>query len=179
LSATAVRWWADQHSVPTQPEPPFTFELEQVSHQPLLVSGAAANLRQRAYPGDAGLDLTLSHGLVLFDQHYTMAGTGVHVAIPEGYWGLITGRSSTWAKYRCDVRQAVIDSGYRGELMVGIENRSGQSVEFAAGTRLAQLVLLPIWPGEVVPVETLPDHERGHNGYGSSDDRTEQLPAVS
>jgi dUTP pyrophosphatase len=135
---------------------------------PMLVAGEAANLRTSSYPGDAGIDLRISEQVRLFAGQYSLVGTGVHVAIPEGYFGWITGRSSTWAKYRCDVRSAVIDSGYRGELMVGIENRGQEMIAFEPGYRLAQLVLLPVWDGGIVEVDDLPPAERGHNGYGSS-----------
>jgi dUTP pyrophosphatase len=135
---------------------------------PILVAGEAANLHTSSYPGDAGIDLRISEQVRLFAGQYSLVGTGVHVAIPDGYFGWITGRSSTWAKYRCDVRSAVIDSGYRGELMVGIENRGQEAITFEPGYRLAQLVLLPAWNGGVVEVEDLPPAERGHNGYGSS-----------
>jgi dUTP pyrophosphatase len=143
-------------------------KLELIKPPPMLVAGEAANLRTSSYPGDAGIDLRISEQVRLFAGQYSLVGTGVHVAIPEGYFGWITGRSSTWAKYRCDVRSAVIDSGYRGELMVGIENRGQEMIAFEPGYRLAQLVLLPVWDGGIVEVDDLPPAERGHNGYGSS-----------
>jgi dUTP pyrophosphatase len=146
----------------------YSSTIELVAPGPLLVAGAAANLRPGQYPGDAGIDLALSEEVTLYSGQYSMVGTGVHVAIPEGYFGWITGRSSTWRNHRVDVRTAVIDSGYRGELMVGLDNRSDISVTFGQGQRLAQLVLLPAWSGAVEAVDDLPPHDRGHNGYGSS-----------
>jgi len=148
--------------IPMVVEPP-TYEQPEMQ-----VAGAAANLQQGRYRGDAGLDLAITETVMLDPGQYSMVGTGVHVAIPHGYFGWITGRSSTWARHRCDVRSAIIDSGYRGELMVGIENRSNAPVTFEPGHRLAQLILLPTWSGELVEVPDLPAHERGHNGYGSS-----------
>jgi dUTP pyrophosphatase len=149
------------------PEEP-TAKLELIQPGPLLVAGAAANLQPGKYQGDAGLDLRISEPAYIEPGQYSLVSTGVHVAIPDGMFGLITGRSSTWANYRCDVRQAVIDHGYRGELMVGIENRSNTPVQFEAGDRLAQFVLLPAWTGQLEHVDDLPPAERGHNGYGSS-----------
>lgn len=131
-------------------------------------SGSEQTISRGKYEGDAGIDLALARDEGLAIGEYQLLPTGAHVAIPDGYFGLITGRSSTWAKYRCDVRHAVIDSGYRGELMIGIENRGLRHVMFEAGTRLAQMVLLPVWSGDIRPVDKLPDHERGENGYGSS-----------
>lgn len=120
------------------------------------------------YEGDAGIDLAIALEEPLPVGEYRLLPTGAHVAIPDGYFGLITGRSSTWAKHRCKVNIAIIDSGYRGELMVGIENRGNQAIVFEAGTRLAQLILLPAWGGKIEVTDQLPEHERGENGYGSS-----------
>jgi dUTP pyrophosphatase len=145
---------------------------------PFLVTGQAANASGGKYHGDAGIDLAISHECTLEPGEYRLVGTGVYGAIPEGFWGLITGRSSTWARYRCDVRQAVIDHGYRGELMLGIENRGQVSAHFQAGQRLGQIVILPVFEGGITHVNELPDHERGENGYGSSDFETTQVIEV-
>ncbi len=135
---------------------------------PLLVSGQAANLTAGRYEGDAGLDLAISAEAKIRPGEYTRASTGVHVAIPQGWYGQMAGRSSTWEKHRCWVRPAVIDAGYRGELMVGIENRGDQTVAFEQGTRLAQLILLPVFQGLVERVDQLPPADRGVAGYGST-----------
>jgi dUTP pyrophosphatase len=128
----------------------------------------AAKEPGRAYQDDAGLDLAIIEECVLPVGGYKLVRTGVRAAVPSGWWGMITGRSSTWAKYRCDVRMAVIDAGYRGELMIGIENRGSSSIRFEAGTRLAQYVLIPTFPGRVQQVDKLPAAHRGESGYGSS-----------
>lgn len=128
----------------------------------------SASLSKGKYPGDAGIDLVISEDVRIASGDYKLVPTGISVAIPEGYFGWITGRSSTWANYRCDVRTAIIDSGYRGELMMGIENRGAHSVGFPAGARLGQMVLLPTWQGDLTYSDTLPESDRGTNGYGSS-----------
>lgn len=153
---------------PTQLFSPALLINEDPSMQVRHTEAAKTQLARGKYEGDAGIDLSLAHDLLLQPGDYALAPTGVHVAIPEGYFGLIIGRSSTWAKHQCDVRQAVIDSGYRGELMIGIQNQGFNAAGFEAGVRLAQLVLLPVWGGKIEPVEVLPDHERGEAGYGSS-----------
>lgn len=139
-----------------------------VTSAPLLVSGEAANLRPGKYRGDAGIDLAISHAVTLEPGEYRFLSTGVHVAIPDGFFGWVTGRSSTWRDFRCSVVTGIIDSGYRGELMLGIRNEGDTTVDWLPGTRLGQLVLLPSWAGTIEQVSTLPDHERGLNGYGSS-----------
>lgn len=133
----------------------------------LLARGAAANLQPGKYQGDAGIDLAINEEVTLMCGQYKMVGTGVHVAVPDGYFGLITARSSTWAKFRVRVVQGVIDSGYRGELMVGLE-ATREPVTFEKGMRLAQFILLPTFGGKVEWVDELPEHERGEAGYGSS-----------
>lgn len=143
--------------------------LEVAAPPALLVSDdGAANLQPGKYQGDAGIDLAISESCLLEPGEFQYLPTGVHVAIPDGYFGWITGRSSTWRDYRCSVVTGVIDSGYRGELKIGLRNEDIEVVTFSAGTRLGQLILLPVFGGGIELVETLPDHERGTNGYGSS-----------
>lgn len=143
-----------------------------VSMQPLLVEDnekvSAANLRPGQYSGDAGIDLATSDTETLAAGEFRYLSTGVHVAIPDGFFGWITGRSSTWRDYRCSVVTGVIDSGYRGELMIGLRNEGKEARSWPAGTRLGQLILLPVFAGQIQSVDELPEHERGLNGYGSS-----------
>lgn len=136
---------------------------------PLLVHrDGAANLQPGKYVGDAGIDLAISETTAVPAGDYALVNTGVTVAIPDGFFGWITGRSSTWARYRCNVRTAVIDSGYRGPLMLGIENHRPYAQTLTAGLRLGQLVLLPTFAGGIEVVNELPESERAENGYGSS-----------
>lgn len=127
-----------------------------------------ATAPSRAYSGDAGLDLAISVQMVVPARGYQLISTGIRAAVPEGYYGQMVGRSSTWSRLGLQVQHAVIDSGYRGELMIGVHNPSDQDVKLEAGTRLAQYILLPVFQGKAMQVATLPEHERGENGYGSS-----------
>lgn len=147
-------------------------ETEQIGGPPALLvrSDGATNLRRGAYQGDAGIDLAIAEDVRLYPGGYQLVSTGVHVAIPDGYFGWITGRSSAWSRFNLDVRTAIIDSGYRGELKLGVVSHSqtpGLSV-WTAGLRLGQLVVLPAYGGAIEVVDELPAHERGTNGYGSS-----------
>lgn len=126
-------------------------------------------LTQGKYEGDAGIDLAIAEDISLAPTEYALVGTGAHVAIPQGWFGWITGRSSTWVKHHVDVRTGIIDSGYRGELKVGLHNLSQDTpVKFEAGTRLGQMILLPTFPGGLQAVDELPVSQRGLAGYGSS-----------
>lgn len=152
-----------------RPCPPIATTLEVAAPSPLLVqTEGAANLRPGKYKGDAGIDLATVEAETLEPGEFRYLSTGVHVAVPDGFFGWITGRSSTWRDYRCSVVTGVIDSGYRGELMIGLRNESGQPRSWEPGTRLGQLILLPAFAGTIEQVEGLPEHERGLNGYGSS-----------
>ncbi len=150
----------------------------------LVQRGPDSHPLTRAYQGDAGLDLSVAGGHDVRPFEYAMLPTGIRAAIPDGYWGMITGRSSAWFKHRIEVKQAVIDSGYRGELMIGMtwkpEPRSGypDKLRIPPGMRLAQYVLLPVFGGQVTEVDELPGSERGEQGYGSSGGHGEAPPTT-
>lgn len=175
-TAETFRTWVDESAfvqgyLPQRKENPclpIVSTLEVAEPPALLVSGQAANLSRGKYKGDAGIDLALSEQATLEPGEFAYLSTGVHVAIPDGYFAWLTGRSSTWRDSRCSVLTSIIDSGYRGEMKVGVRNESGQPQTFEAGTRLGQLILLPTYGGEIEHVNELPEADRGHNGYGSS-----------
>lgn len=130
----------------------------------------AANPMTRAYPTDAGFDLATLENVRLQRGVRTSLRTGVHAPPPDGWWGLLKARSSTGPKYRITVHEAVIDAGYQGELMVAVTlDHTGLShFDVDAGTRLAQYILLPAFPGKLQEVFEFAPTSRGTNGYGSS-----------
>jgi dUTP pyrophosphatase len=130
-----------------------------------------AVLPERAYAGDAGLDLTACEEHELAPGERAVVGTGLAVAIPAGYAGFVQPRSGLAAKHGISVVNApgLIDSGYRGEIRVVLLNtdpRESFSVE--PGMRIAQLIVLPVPELELVELEELPESERGARGFGSS-----------
>lgn len=131
---------------------------------------AAAKPLQRAYPTDAGFDLATLEGVRLERGVRTKLRTGVHAPPPDGWWGLIKARSSTAPKYQIEVHEAVIDAGYQGELIVAVTLvHTGLSFfNLGPGTRLAQYILIPSFPGKLRPVAEFAPSHRGTNGYGSS-----------
>lgn len=178
-AGATVYWPDDIDSLPSPDELVFALtqrprpnedEIKIGGPEPLPIVGEAANAQTGKYPGDAGIDLAINEDVVLAVGEYKFIPTGVRVAIPEGYFGWITGRSSTWSKYRCLVPPGtgIIDSGYRGELMIGLRNEGDTGIKFEKGMRLAQMILLPTWSGQIVQVDELPEADRGENGYGSS-----------
>jgi dUTP pyrophosphatase len=125
----------------------------------------------RAYAGDAGLDLAATERIELGPGERAVVPTGLAVAIPEGYAGFVQPRSGLASRHGITIvnTPGLVDSGYRGELMVVLHNTDrAEPFVVEAGMRIAQLVVLPIPEVELVEVEELPATERGARGFGSS-----------
>jgi dUTP pyrophosphatase len=130
-----------------------------------------ATVPERAYAGDAGLDLAACERVELAPGARAVVPTGLAVAIPEGYAGFVQPRSGLAARHGISVVNApgLIDAGYRGELRVVLLN-TDRSEPFAVepGMRIAQLVVLAVPALELVETNELPESERGVRGFGSS-----------
>ena len=125
----------------------------------------------RAYAGDAGLDLAACERTELAPGERAVVGTGLAVAIPDGYAGFVQPRSGLAARHGISVVNApgLIDSGYRGEVRVVLLNTDrAEPYIIEPGMRIAQLVVLPVPALELVEVDELPESERGVRGFGSS-----------
>ncbi len=132
-----------------------------------------ARLPDRAYEGDAGLDLAACEGFQLAPGERKLVSTGLSVAIPSGHAGFVQPRSGLAARHGITIVNApgLIDSGYRGELKVCLLNTDLEHTFTAqAGERVAQLVVLPVAALRPTEVEELPESERGERGFGSSKD---------
>jgi dUTP pyrophosphatase len=129
-----------------------------------------AVLPSRAYAGDAGLDLAAAEGAVLAPGERAVVGTGLAVAVPEGHAAFVQPRSGLAARHGITIVNApgLVDSGYRGEVMVVLLNTGDEPFAVEPGMRIAQLVVLPVAPAEPVEVDELPGTERGERGHGSS-----------
>lgn len=123
-----------------------------------------------AHEGDAGLDLRISREVTLGPGGRELVGTGVAVEIPPGCVGLVFPRSGLAAKRGITLSNAVgvIDSGYRGEIRVALLNVSDETAALDVGTRVAQMVVMPFVPCEVIAVDSLEQTERGEDGFGST-----------
>jgi dUTP pyrophosphatase len=142
-----------------------------VSELPVRRLRADATLPNRTYSGDAGLDLAASERHELGPGERAVVGTGIAVAIPDGFAGFVQPRSGLAARHGISVVNApgLIDSGYRGEIRVVLLN-TDRSERFVVepGMRIAQLVVLQVPELELAEVEELPESERGVRGFGSS-----------
>ncbi len=124
-----------------------------------------------AHPGDAGLDLRASTDATLKPFQRATIPCGFAIAIPEGFGGFVVPRSGLASKHGISIVNApgLIDSGYRGEVMVVLVNLDAEH-EFVIhrGDRIAQLVIMQTPAVTLAPTDTLPDAMRGENGFGSS-----------
>ncbi len=130
-----------------------------------------AVIPERAYFGDAGLDLAACERVELAPGERATIGTGLAVAIPEGHAGFVQPRSGLAARHGISLVNSpgLIDSGYRGELRVVVLNTDKHnSFTIEPGMRIAQLVVMRLPEVELVEVEALPESDRGGRGFGSS-----------
>ena len=126
---------------------------------------------ERAYVGDAGLDLVTCEGAEIGPGERAVVGTGLAVAIPEGHAGFVQPRSGLAADHGVTVLNTpgLIDSGYRGEVRVILLNTDREAAFVVEpGMRIAQLVVVPIASVQTAEVDELPATARGVRGFGSS-----------
>ncbi|MEY3473422.1 MAG: dUTP diphosphatase [Actinomycetota bacterium] len=137
---------------------------------PVLIVADSELMPTYAKPGDAGCDLRASEAAVVPARGRVLVKTGVSIALPEGYVGLVHPRSGLAAKYGVTVLNTpgTIDAGYRGELMVTLYNSSDEDFEIARLDRIAQLVIQEFSVANFIQVEKLPESHRGESGFGST-----------
>jgi dUTP pyrophosphatase len=131
---------------------------------------SSAQLPYRANPDDAGLDLHSVEENTIPPKYRGVVGTGLAIEIPRGYAGFVVPRSGLAAKKGVSITNApgLIDSGYRGEVKVILENLSDAYLVVNYGDRIAQLVIVEVPSWEPIEVEALSDTERGRGGFGST-----------
>lgn len=127
----------------------------------------SAKLPLYHHKGDAGLDLFSSVDCILGAGEVKAVPTGIQLAIPEGYVGLV------WDKSGISLRgvhrlAGVIDSGYRGEVKVVMVNLGQKSFSIEKGMKIAQLLVQPVSEVRVIEVEDLENTSRGEKGFGST-----------
>lgn len=124
-----------------------------------------------AHPGDAGLDLRAAIDVEVGPGERALVPTGLAVAIPEGYGGLVLPRSGLASREGLTLANSpgLIDSGYRGEVTCAVVNLDRERpVRIRRGDRIAQLVVVPIAAVEPTWAEELPPSARGEDGFGST-----------
>jgi dUTP pyrophosphatase len=144
-----------------------------VSDLPVLVRRLDPDLPLPAYahPGDAGADLVAAEDVEIPPGERVLVGTGVAIALPEGYVGLVHPRSGLAARLGVTVLNApgTVDAGYRGEIKVNLVNHDRASTaKISRGDRIAQLVVQRVERAHFHVVDQLPDSTRGAGGHGST-----------
>ena len=141
-----------------------TIRIEIVRDDPTLA------LPTYAREGDAGLDLSAAAAVTLAPGERQLVPTGLHVAIPAGYAGLVLPRSGLALCSGVTVLNApgLIDSGYRGEVGVLLVNHGTLTVTINRGERIAQLVIQEVTQAALVEVQELDATRRGEGGFGST-----------
>lgn len=124
--------------------------------------------------GDSGYDIPCPEGISLAPGEQAKIGTGIYVEIPPWCVGIIFDRSSVAAR-KLHVHGGVIDPSYRGEISVLLENTNQEYVTITAGSKIAQMVILPCYVTDLIhvnSVDELSETERGERGFGSTNEGT-------
>jgi dUTP pyrophosphatase len=137
----------------------------------------ASILPNYAHPGDAGADLHAAEALVIAPGNRALVGTGVSIALPDGFAAFVVPRSGLAVKRGITILNSpgTVDAGYRGEIKVALLNTDlNEPFPIAVGDRIAQLIVMPVARATFVSVDKLPGSHRGEGGFGS----TGVLPAT-
>lgn len=126
-----------------------------------------AKMPTRAHELDAGLDLYSRDCITIFPGMSCKFDTGVHVAIPAGYVGMVKSKSGLNVNHGL-TSEGVIDSGYTGSIVVKLYNHGRNPVLIEQGQKISQLVILPIITPELELVDSLEETDRGAGGFGST-----------
>lgn len=124
-----------------------------------------------AHDGDAGADLVCIEDVTLAPGERSLVSTGVAIALPAGYVGLVHPRSGLATKHGIGIvnTPGTIDSGYRGELKICLINLDpSETVNLPAGSRIAQLVIQEVTSAQFIQVQDLGETERNDKGFGST-----------
>ena len=130
-----------------------------------------AHAPKYAHDGDAGADLVCIEDVTLKPGERMLVSTGVAIALPPGYVGLVHPRSGLANNHGIGIvnTPGTIDSGYRGELKICLINLDqSETVSLPAGSRIAQLVVQEVTTAQFIEVKNLDDTDRSDNGFGST-----------
>ena len=132
-----------------------------------IISGTLS----KAHDTDAGYDIVATETTIILEGCSKAIKTDLVIQLPKGYVGLVSPRSGLSFKHNIETGAGVIDYGYTGEVKVKLYNFGKESYTVNKGDRIAQLVVLPIYQGELLQIshEDLEETSRGNKGFGSSD----------
>jgi dUTP pyrophosphatase len=127
-----------------------------------------ATIPKYAQPGDAGMDFYSNEEITILPNERKLISTGIAMAIPHGYVGLIWDKSGIATKHGIKTMAGVVDSGYRGEIRILVHNLSNQDYTIEKSTKVAQMLIQPVEQKEISEVTELNQTERGSGGFGST-----------
>ena len=127
-----------------------------------------AILPSYAHADDAGLDLCADETIIIQPGERQLIPTGLAMAIPSGYVGLIWDKSGIASQHGLKTMAGVIDAGYRGEVKILVYNLSNQPYTVQARTKIAQMLIQPVEQKRILEVPELDDTSRGAGGFGST-----------
>lgn len=121
-----------------------------------------------AGPKEAGMDFYANEKVMIEPNQRKIISTGIAMAIPQGYVGLLWDRSGLAAKNGLKTMGGVIDSTYRGEIKIIIHNLSNECFAVEKGMRIAQMLIQPVEQKQIIEVKELEETERSSAGFGST-----------
>ncbi len=127
-----------------------------------------AKLPTHGHPGDAGIDLYAVEDAVFPPGEQARVHTGIAVEIPEGYVGLIWDKSSISFNTGLKIMGGVIDSGFRGEIIMSFLNTSDKEIIIESGYKIAQMIIQKFEHWDIVEVDEISETVRGHGREGST-----------
>lgn len=127
-----------------------------------------AQMPMKAHETDAGFDIFADETVTIKSGETKLVSTGISLAIPEGYYGRLKGRSGLTSRSSLRVQEGTIDSDYRGEVFVICEANALGDMTIEQGDKFAQLIIQPLPPIKAVEVKELDSTERGEGGFGST-----------
>lgn len=125
-------------------------------------------LPKQAHDGDAGYDLMAVENMEIWPDEQILVKTGFAFEIPRGLVGIIKDRSGNAAKLHLYTSAGVIDSSYRGEVMVCLRSQNNKVHNIHSGDKIAQMILVPYLSEITQEVDDLDDTSRGVYGFGST-----------
>ena len=127
-----------------------------------------ATIPFRAHGDDAGLDVYTIDGVLIPPYKDALVKTGFAMSLPEGFCAIVKEKSGRAVKNKITIGACVIDSGYRGEVLIHLFNNSDQSVIIAPGEAVAQILIVPVLLWNPMEVEELQPSKRMSGGFGST-----------
>lgn len=121
-----------------------------------------------AHPGDAGMDLFSVEDMTIAPGARASVPTGIAIELPEGYVSLVWDKSGPSHKFGVKTLGGVLDSGYRGEYLIGLINLGREPFEIKRGQKIAQLLIQRVEHPEIEETDELSDTSRGAGGFGST-----------